>query len=87
LIATLRCSPLLLVQRDAAGRNQVQKYGEYLFNEIARDIISADIAVFDTSGLTPNVMLEMGVALTSGTRVPPILTEPALRRPARWTRA
>ncbi len=26
-------------------------YGEHLFNEIARDIISADIAVFDTSDL------------------------------------
>ena len=39
-------------------------YGEHLFNEICRDIISADIAVFDTSDLNPNVMLEMGVALT-----------------------
>lgn len=39
-------------------------YGEHLFNEIARDIISADIAVFDASDLNPNVMLEMGVALT-----------------------
>ena len=26
-------------------------YGEHLFNEIARDIISADIAVFETSDL------------------------------------
>lgn len=47
-------------------------YGEHLFNEIARDIISADIAVFDTSDLNPNVMLEMGVALTWGVRVLPI---------------
>jgi hypothetical protein len=47
-------------------------YGEHLFNEIARDIISADIAVFDASDLNPNVMLEMGVALTWGTRVLPI---------------
>ena len=39
-------------------------YGEHLFNAIARDIISADIAVFDTSDQNPNVMLEMGVALT-----------------------
>lgn len=44
-------------------------YGEHLFNEIARDIISADIAVFETSDLNPNVMLELGVALTWGIRV------------------
>src|SRR2546425_1188080 len=44
-------------------------YGEHLFNEIARDVISADIAVFDTSDLNPNVMIEMGVALTWGVRV------------------
>ncbi len=50
-------------------------YGEHLFNEIARDIISADIAVFDTSDLNPNVMLEMGVALTWGVRVLPIKKE------------
>jgi hypothetical protein len=47
-------------------------YGEHLFNEIARDIISSDIAVFDTSDLNPNVMLELGVALTWGVRVLPI---------------
>lgn len=47
-------------------------YGEHLFNEIARDIISADIAVFDTSDLNPNVMVELGVALTWGIRVLPI---------------
>ncbi len=47
-------------------------YGEHLFNEIARDIIGADVAVFDTSDLNPNVMLEMGVALTWGVRVLPI---------------
>ncbi|MCX6239626.1 MAG: hypothetical protein NTY07_19105 [Bacteroidia bacterium] len=47
-------------------------YGEHLFNQIVRDIISADIAVFDTSNLNPNVMLEMGVALTWGKRVLPI---------------
>ena len=43
-------------------------YGEHLFNEIARDIISADIAVFDVSDLNPNVMIELGVALTWGVR-------------------
>ena len=47
-------------------------YGEHLFNEIARDIISSDIAVFETSDLNPNVMLELGVALTWGVRVLPI---------------
>jgi hypothetical protein len=47
-------------------------YGEHLFNEIARDIISADIAIFDTSDLNANVMVEMGVALTWGIRVLPI---------------
>ncbi len=41
-------------------------YGEHLFNEICRDIISADIVVFDTSDLNPNVMREMGVVLTWG---------------------
>jgi len=50
-------------------------YGEHLFNEIVRDIISADIAVFETSDLNPNVMLEMGVALTWGVRVLPIKEE------------
>jgi hypothetical protein len=47
-------------------------YGEHLFNEIARDVISADIAVFETSDRNLNVMIEMGVALTWGRRVFPI---------------
>lgn len=47
-------------------------YGSHLFNEIVRDIISADIAVFDVSDLNPNVMIEMGVALSWGIRVLPI---------------
>jgi hypothetical protein len=47
-------------------------YGEHLFNEIARDIIAADIAVFETSDLNSNVMIELGVALTWGIRVLPI---------------
>lgn len=46
--------------------------GEHLFNQIARSIIGADIAVFETSDLNPNVMLEMGVALTWGVRVIPM---------------
>ncbi len=57
-------------------------YGEHLFNEIARDIISADIAIFDTSDLNPNVMLEMGVALTWGTRVLPIKDERCPKPPS-----
>ena len=56
----------LLFRPLAAG------YGEHLFNEIARDIIASDIAVFDTSDVNPNVMLELGVALTWGVRVLPI---------------
>jgi len=47
-------------------------YGEHLFNEVARDIIASDIAVFDTSDHNPNVMVELGVALTWGVRVLPI---------------
>ncbi len=57
-------------------------YGEHLFNEIARDIISADIAVFETSELNPNVMLEMGVALTWGIRVLPIKNEDCPKPPS-----
>lgn len=44
----------------------------HLFNQIARDIIASDIAVFETSDLNSNVMIEMGVAPTWGTRVHPI---------------
>ncbi|MES1225410.1 MAG: hypothetical protein ABUT20_58555, partial [Bacteroidota bacterium] len=44
-------------------------YAEHLFNQIAREIISSDIAVFETSDLNPNVMIETGVALTWGKRV------------------
>lgn len=47
-------------------------YGAHLFNEIARDIIASDIAVFDTSDHPPNVMIELGVALTWGVAVLPI---------------
>ena len=43
--------------------------GEHLFNQIARDIISSDIAIFETSDLAPNVFLELGVSLTWGSRV------------------
>ena len=56
--------------------------GEHLFNEIARDIIGADIAVFETSDLNPNVMLEIGVALTWGVRVLPIKSEEAPKPPS-----
>jgi len=57
-------------------------YGEHLFNEIARDIIAADVAVFDTSDLNPNVMVEMGVALTWGVRVLPIKKNSCPRPPS-----
>jgi hypothetical protein len=57
-------------------------YGEHLFNQIARDIIGADIAIFDTSDLNPNVMLEMGVALTWGVCVLPIKAEGCDRPPS-----
>jgi hypothetical protein len=32
-------------------------YGEHLFNEIVRDIVSSDIAVFEVSDRNPNVMI------------------------------
>jgi hypothetical protein len=43
--------------------------GEHLFNEIARDIISSDISIFEISDKAPNVFIEIGVALTWGSRV------------------
>lgn len=46
--------------------------GEHLFNRIAAEIIGADVAVFETSDLNANVMLEMGVALTWGVAVIPV---------------
>jgi hypothetical protein len=46
--------------------------GEHLFNNIARTIMGSDISIFETSDLNPNVMLEMGVALTWGVSVLPI---------------
>jgi hypothetical protein len=42
------------------------------FNRVARDILGADLAVFETSDWNPNVMLEMGVALTWGVPVLPL---------------
>ena len=68
--AAAQSSPVVLHHRALSAG-----YGEHLFNEIARDIIGADIAVFETSELNPNVMLEMGVALTWGVRVLPIKLE------------
>ncbi len=61
-LASLGHSELLFVPL-AAG------YGEHLFTDIIRDIISADIAVFETSDKNPNVMIELGVALTWGVSV------------------
>lgn len=47
-------------------------YGEHLFNTVARSIIGSDIAVFEVSDQNPNVMIELGVALTWGVRVLPL---------------
>jgi hypothetical protein len=57
-------------------------YGGHLFNQIARDIIGSDITVFDTSDMNPNVMIEMGVALTWGVRVLPIRSAKAPETPS-----
>lgn len=57
-------------------------YGEHLFNQIARDIISSDIAIFETSDVNPNVMIELGVALTWGKRVLPIKVQGNPRPPS-----
>lgn len=57
-------------------------YGEHLFNEIARDIIASDIAVFECSDLNPNVMIEMGVGLTWGVRVLPLKRRDRPRPPS-----
>ena len=67
---------------DLDFRSLAAGYGEHLFNEICRDIISSDIAVFDTSELNPNVMLEMGVALTWGIRVLPIKSKDCPKPPS-----
>jgi hypothetical protein len=56
--------------------------GEHLFNDIVRAIISADVAVFETSDLNPNVMIELGVALTWGTRVLPVKQHERPRPPS-----
>ena len=57
-------------------------YGNHLFNEIARDIISADIGVFEASDLNANVMIEIGVALTWGIRVLPLRDKKAPKLPS-----
>lgn len=55
-------------------------YGEHMFTDIVREIISADIGVFEVSDQNPNVMIELGVALSWGVKVWPIKKEgrPAL---------
>lgn len=73
-----RLGPAVVLHHKALNAG----YGEHLFNEIARDIIGADIAVFETSDLNPNVMLEMGVALTWGVRVLPIKKEDRPKPPS-----
>lgn len=75
--ATNQAAPIILQHRTLSAG-----YGEHLFNEIARDIIGSDIAVFETSDLNANVMLEMGVALTWGVRVLPIKVEGTPKPPS-----
>lgn len=70
------------IQTELEFRPLAAGYGEHLFNEIARDIIASDIAVFDTSDLNPNVMVELGVALTWGVRVLPIKAHSQSRPPS-----
>lgn len=57
-------------------------YGEHLFNEIARNIISSDIAVFDSSDRNSNVMIEIGVALTWDIRVLIIKRQDCIQPPS-----
>lgn len=57
-------------------------YGEHLFNTIARSIIGSDIAVFEISDQNPNVMIELGVALTWGSRVLPLREKNGPKPPA-----
>ncbi len=47
-------------------------FAEHLFNNIARQIIGSDIVFFEISDENPNVMIELGVALTWGIRFQPI---------------
>ena len=61
-----------MIRLQLEFKNLAAGYGEHLFNKIAGDIISSDIAVFETSDYNPNVMIVMGVALTWGVRVLPI---------------
>jgi hypothetical protein len=56
-------------------------YGEHLFNDIAREIISSDVAIFDVSDSNPNVMIEIGVALTWGTIVLLLKDEKTMKLP------
>jgi len=69
-------------QITLAFKSLAAGYGEHQFNKIARDIISSDIAIFDTSDLNSNVMIEMGVALTWGIRVLPIRNEGCPKPPS-----
>jgi hypothetical protein len=81
-LALARSLPRLGLVCELHFRPLQAGYGSHLFNRIARDIISADIAVFDTSDLNPNVMIEMGVALTWGVRVLPIRSQDAPKPPS-----
>lgn len=56
--------------------------GGHLFNGIVRNIIAADIAIFETSDQNPNVMIEMGIALTWGVKVIPLKKKGCPRLPS-----
>lgn len=56
--------------------------GGHVFNKIAKKIIGADIAVFEVSDHAPNVMIELGVALTWGIPVIPLFKNGAPELPS-----
>lgn len=59
-------------KKELVIKSLAAEYGEHLFTNMIREILAADIAIFDTSDLNPNVMLELGAALALGVTVLPI---------------
>ena len=57
-------------------------YGEHVFNSIAESIIGSDIAIFEVSDNNPNVMIELGVALTWGITVLPLIEKSSSEIPS-----
>ncbi len=56
--------------------------GEHVFSSVARSIVGADIAIFDASDCNPNVMIELGVALTHGVTVVPLRAKKCKKLPS-----